>query len=85
MSVAGGRYQICWCASGFPCSEAEDFAVTAGTLHVVGPAGTPGHTAYTRTCVSGQTCAFKGITGYDEVLTTTLAPEFNRYSYDLGD
>lgn len=27
----------------------------------------------------------KGITGYDEVLTTTLAPEFNRYSYDLGD
>ena len=61
------------------CSAAEDYAVTAGILHVVGPSGLPGRTDYTRTCVSGQTCAFKGITGYEladgDLLTVRLAPE----------
>ena len=64
VSTAGGRYQLCWCAGGFTCSVPEDFVVTTGSLEVIGPAGTPGYTAWTRTCVSGQTCAFKGITGH---------------------
>jgi hypothetical protein len=64
VSVAGGRYQLCWCAGGFTCSVPEDFVVTTGSLEVIGPAGTPGYTTWTRTCISGQTCAFKGITGH---------------------
>ena len=48
LSTAGGRYQLCWCSSGFSCSTTEDFRVTAGVLHVIGPASVPGYSTWRR-------------------------------------
>jgi hypothetical protein len=58
-SAVGGVYRLCWCASGFACSEASDFRVDAGDFVVVGPAWQSAGA----TCVSGQTCQVDGIVG----------------------
>lgn len=65
LTAAGGKYQLCWCASGFACSVAEDFKVTVSTLTVVGPDSAPGLSTFARTCVAGQTCSIDGVVGHD--------------------
>jgi len=60
LTSAGGRYRLCWCAGlHFTCSVAEDFLTDLGELDLVGPSPL----SQDRTCVSGQNCAFDGITG----------------------
>ena len=59
VTAPGGSYRICWCAAGQVCSAAEDFVIDMGRLTLVGPEPlTSG-----ATCVAGQTCVIKGISG----------------------
>ena len=52
---------MCWCAGTDPsqCSQVPDYRVDFGRVTVVGPR----YLESGRTCVSGQTCVFEGITG----------------------
>jgi hypothetical protein len=59
ISSAGGQYRLCWCARGFSCSLASEFAVDAGEVLIIGPS----ELTQDRTCVSGQTCSIDGIVG----------------------
>jgi hypothetical protein len=59
VTAAGGQYRLCWCSGTFLCSVGEDFRTDAGTFTLVGPSPL----SQDRTCVSGQTCSFDGITG----------------------
>eukprot|EP00969_Alexandrium_andersonii_P173742 7681184-Alexandrium_andersonii.AAC.1 len=34
VTAPGGVYQLCWCGTGFSCSQAESFRVSSGVLHV---------------------------------------------------
>lgn len=61
VTAAGGQYRLCWCASGFQCSLASNFAVDVGSLKLLGP--WPLQQA--RTCVAGQLCFVEGFTAYD--------------------
>ena len=58
LTIAGGIYQLCWCAAGHSCGTAESFSVSSGTVMVRGPAR-----EQDRTCVSGQVCSFGDIGG----------------------
>lgn len=42
--------RMCWCASGFACSAADDFRMDIGRLTLLGPEVSD----QSRTCVSGQ-------------------------------
>ena len=69
--VAAGQYSLCWCPRPSfenvsmmnfslvqPCLL-EDYTVVAGTLSIIGPSPLQA----TRTCISGQACAIRGLTG----------------------
>ena len=59
MTVAGGQYRLCWCASTFECETSPQYVTDLGKLDIVG--------AYPlqqdRTCVGGQLCSLDGIVG----------------------
>eukprot|EP00928_Gymnodinium_smaydae_P082592 TRINITY_DN6590_c1_g7_i1.p1 TRINITY_DN6590_c1_g7~~TRINITY_DN6590_c1_g7_i1.p1 ORF type:complete len:3710 (+),score=739.71 TRINITY_DN6590_c1_g7_i1:1163-11131(+) len=59
ISAMGGQYRLCWCAEGFSCSVALEFRVDFARFDLVGPAPL----VQSRTCVSGQPCAFQGLEG----------------------
>ena len=59
-TAAGGVYRLCWCAATFPCSDAEDYKVDVGGLHVLGPS----YLDQARTCVAGQTCQLENLPMY---------------------
>jgi hypothetical protein len=52
---------MCWCAAGFTCSNAEDFAVDFGEFTVIGPSPLA---SQGRTCVSGRPCQFGSFLGH---------------------
>jgi hypothetical protein len=62
ITAKGGQYRLCWCHkdSKYPCDLAEHFDFDMGELTLIGV--TPLY--QDRTCISGQTCAFDGITGH---------------------
>ena len=60
MTFPGGFYRLCWCATGFDCTLQQDFRVDSGGFYHVGPS--PLH-SQDRTCISGHTCSFEGISG----------------------
>ena len=55
----GGEYRLCWCASGQNCTQASDFNMDFGRLLFLGPSPID----QVRTCVTGQSCHFDGLTG----------------------
>ena len=59
LTTAGGEFRLCWCASLAKCAHPEDMRVDVGSFTVVGVSPL----TQDRTCVSGQTCSFDGITG----------------------
>ena len=68
VTAAGGEYRLCWCAGGFNCWSSADYLAEVGTIHVDGPTTYRDYRqvtmTQTRTCISGQTCAFDGIYGF---------------------
>lgn len=60
-TASGGWYRLCWCGAGTPsgCSVAEDHAVDAGALLLIGPSPL----RQDRTCVSGRGCVLAGLRG----------------------
>ena len=44
ITAAGGRYQLCWCASGFNCGDPIHYSF-ASWLEVIGPAKDQDRTA----------------------------------------
>ena len=63
LTMSGGNYRLCWCAAGFTCSEASDFAVDVGHFTVVGIVCSEPGCHSDRTCISGQPCNVDGIQG----------------------
>ncbi|CAJ1351241.1 unnamed protein product [Effrenium voratum] len=59
LTSAGGQYRLCWCSGAAECVQAGAFATDMGALLLVGPAPLDQH----RTCISGLTCKFDGLTG----------------------
>ncbi|CAE8585944.1 unnamed protein product, partial [Polarella glacialis] len=59
ITLQGGKYRLCWCASLFTCSVAEHYRFDAGEFTLIGPSPLK----QDRTCVTGQTCRFEDITG----------------------
>ena len=59
LTTAGGLYRLCWCASLATCDHPDDVRVDVGSFDVVGVSPLQ----QDRTCVSGQTCSFDGVTG----------------------
>ena len=63
--VAGGQYRLCWCPRSFMNSTnasdclAEEHIVTFGSLEIIGPS--PLGASFT--CISGQSCTIKGLSG----------------------
>ena len=57
--LRAGQYRICWCPDYSGCITEADFATDVGRLELVGISPYPQH----RTCVTGQTCEFDGMTG----------------------
>ena len=55
----GGLFRLCWCMDPEHCSSFEDFKTDFGGLLVVGPSPL----LQLRTCVSGHSCSFEGVTG----------------------
>jgi hypothetical protein len=82
-TATGGQYRLCWCANSYACSIGENFRTDAGELTLIGV-----HPLMQdRTCVSGQTCFFDGLTGqhlssFDQVMVLdtcgaqTVPPRF---------
>ena len=67
--AAGSRYRLCWCRNASQCTAAENFTVDVGVLHFVGPSPVsvslgPHPVSQNRTCISGQSCALVGVSGY---------------------
>ena len=56
--VQGGQYRLCWCSEPSGCTTEADFVTDVGRLDLVGVSP-----RQHRTCTSGQTCEFDGITG----------------------
>jgi hypothetical protein len=71
VTATGGLYRLCWCAGDaagtnssllpFACSISENFRVDMGALTLIGVSPL----YQDRTCISGKTCSFDGITGKD--------------------
>ena len=59
VTAAGGVFRLCWCAALARCDRPDDMRVDVGSFAIVGV----NPLQQDRTCVSGQTCAFDGITG----------------------
>ena len=59
LTTAGGEFRLCWCTSLATCDHPDDMRVDVGSFVVVGVSPL----TQDRTCVSGQTCSFDGITG----------------------
>jgi hypothetical protein len=59
-TLAGGRYQLCWCTGPLPCLFDSSYRVDAGIISLVGP----NDIQQDRTCVSGQTCSMESFGGY---------------------
>ena len=56
----GGNFRLCWCAHDhFSCSLSTDFHTDIGGLHLIGPEPL----TQDRTCISGQRCVLRDITG----------------------
>ncbi|CAE7619252.1 agaA33 [Symbiodinium sp. CCMP2592] len=55
----GALYRLCWCLDAQGCSRVEDYRADVGGLLVVGPSPL----LQLRTCISGHSCAFEGVTG----------------------
>ena len=55
----GALYRLCWCLDAQGCSRVEDYRTDVGGLLVVGPSPL----LQLRTCISGHSCAFEGVTG----------------------
>ena len=58
-SSAGGQYRMCWCPYGYQCNDPTDFRMDFGDMTLVGPAPLNQH----KTCVAGQPCELKPLTG----------------------
>ena len=58
--LQGGQHRLCWCPKPSGCTAEADFLMDIGRIELVGVSPLPQH----RTCVSGQTCEFDGITGH---------------------
>ena len=56
----GGQHRLCWCPRPSGCTAEADFLTDVGRFEFVGVSPLLQH----RTCVSGQTCEFDGITGH---------------------
>jgi hypothetical protein len=59
LTAEGGMYRMCWCATGFACSNQESFTVDVGEVLLLGPSPL----GQSRTCVSGQKCVLEDVTG----------------------
>ena len=69
-TAGGGYYRLCWCSSvTSDCGETTEFRTDAGRLTLLGVQPLRQH----RTCVSGQACRLRGITGLTSVDNTILA------------
>jgi hypothetical protein len=55
----GGKYRLCWCASGFGCTSSEQYRTDFGFLQILGPSPI----VQDRTCISGQTCNIDSLLG----------------------
>ena len=58
VAFLGGQYRLCWCDASVGCLRAVDFKDIGGML-LIGPSPMSG-----RTCISGLTCKFDGLTGH---------------------
>ena len=50
---------MCWCPYGYQCNDPTDFRMDFGDMTLVGPAPLNQH----KTCVAGQPCELKPLTG----------------------
>ena len=63
VGAVGGEYRLCWCPTSrnlSECQRAEDFRVDVAEITVIGP----NPHSQDHTCISGNTCVIKGITGW---------------------
>ena len=60
VTAAGGQYRLCWCGSNSSaCGTPEAFVIDVGSLFLLGP----GPLRQDRTCLSGMSCSFGGLSG----------------------
>ena len=81
LTAPGGFYKLCWCGLGvsnsnssnsLSCDLPQDHLVDAGSLLFIGPT-LDFFTPQRRTCVSGQACRVKGISGHPSDTILILA------------